>query len=147
MQAFVKARCNQCHVVAGHGINLGPDLTDVAKRFQGRKLLQQILEPSTDINRKYQNHQFVLKSGKVVAGVIVDESPQEFKVVTNLLNPNAFVRVKRSQIEEQIPSSVSAMPAGLANVLTQAEILDLIGFLQTGGYKLPEHLKHGEHQH
>lgn len=147
MQAFVKARCNQCHVVAGHGINLGPDLTDVAKRFQGRKLLQQILEPSTDINRKYQNHQFVLKSGRVVAGVIVDESPQEFKVVTNLLNPNAFVRVKRSQIEEQIPSSVSAMPAGLANVLTQAEILDLIGFLQTGGYKLPDHLKYGEHQH
>ncbi|MEO2012741.1 MAG: PVC-type heme-binding CxxCH protein, partial [Fuerstiella sp.] len=29
MQAFVKARCNQCHVVAGHGINLGPELTDV----------------------------------------------------------------------------------------------------------------------
>lgn len=147
MEAFVKARCNQCHVVAGHGINLGPDLTDVAKRFQGTKLLQQILEPSSEINKKYKNHQFVMNSGKVVSGVIVGESPEEFKVVTNLLNPNAFVRVKRKDIDEQIPSAVSAMPAGLVNVLTKAEILDLVSFLQTGGYKLPAHLKHGEHKH
>ena len=32
MQAFVKARCNQCHVVAGHGVNLGPDLAESIKR-------------------------------------------------------------------------------------------------------------------
>ncbi len=141
-QAFVKARCNQCHVVAGHGINLGPDLTDVSKRFKGTKLLQQIIDPSTDINQKYQNHQFVMKNGKVITGVIVDESPAEYKVVTNLLIPNAFVRINRSEIQEQIPSKISAMPAGLANVLTKAEILDLVSFLETGGYKLPPHLKH-----
>ncbi|HQX49366.1 MAG TPA: hypothetical protein PLY87_21305 [Planctomycetaceae bacterium] len=27
MASFVNARCNQCHVVAGQGVNLGPDLT------------------------------------------------------------------------------------------------------------------------
>jgi hypothetical protein len=32
MQAFVKARCNQCHVVAGHGVNLGPDLVESRAR-------------------------------------------------------------------------------------------------------------------
>ena len=142
MQAFVKARCNQCHVVAGHGINLGPDLTDVAKRFKGRKLLQQILDPSSDINKKYQNHQFVMDSGRVVAGVIVEQSPAELKVVSNLLNPNAFVRIDRKEIEEQVPSKISAMPNGLANVLTKNEILDMVSFLEHGGYKLPEHLKH-----
>lgn len=150
MQAFTKARCNQCHVVAGHGINLGPDLTDVSKRFQGQKLLQQILEPSSEIHPKYQNHQFILNSGKLISGVIVDESPAELKVVTNLLNPNAFIRIKRSEIDEQIASKVSAMPKGLADVLTKKEILDLVSFLQTGGYKLPAHLRkmhqHG-HQH
>ena len=142
MDAFVKARCNQCHQVAGHGINLGPDLTKVAERFKGRKLLQQILEPSSEINRKYQTHQFVMTSGKTLSGVIVDESEQELKVVTNLLNPNAFVRVKRSDIDEQFASRLSAMPAGLVNVLTEKEIRDLVSFLQTGGYKLPEHLQH-----
>ncbi len=141
MQAFVKAQCNQCHMVAGHGINLGPDLTDIAKRFTGKKLLKQILEPSSEINRKYQNHQFIMDSGRVVSGVIVDESPAEYKVVQNLLNPNAFVRIKREDIDEQSQSKISAMPAGLVNVLTKQEILDLVSFLQTGGYKLPAHLK------
>lgn len=130
MQAFVKANCNQCHKVAGHGINLGPDLTDVAKRFQGKKLLEQILNPSSEINKKYQNHQFVLESGKLVTGVIVQETPAEYKVVANLLNPNAFVRINRKDIDEQVASTVSAMPSGLANVLTRAEILDLVSFLQ-----------------
>ena len=147
MQAFVKAQCNQCHMVAGHGINLGPDLTDIHKRFTGMKLLKQILEPSSEINKKYQNHQFLMESGKLISGVIVDESPAEYKVVSNLLNPNAFVRVNRKQIDEQTVSSVSAMPAGLANVLSKEELTDLVSFLQTGGYKLPKHLKHGHMQH
>lgn len=146
MQAFVKARCNQCHVVAGHGINLGPNLTDVSKRFKGKKLLQQVLDPAAEINKKYQIHTFILKNGKSVNGVIVDESPAELKVVTNLLNPNAFVRVARKDIDEQFASLISAMPPGLVNVLTKTEILDLVSFLETGGYKLPAHLKH-EHEH
>ena len=35
MTAFVKARCNQCHVVAGHGVNLGPDLAESVKKLKG----------------------------------------------------------------------------------------------------------------
>src|SRR5436853_2202214 len=87
MQAFVKARCNQCHVVAGHGVNLGPDLAESVKKLQGPKLLQQILDPSSEINEKYQNTQFVLTDGRVVSGVIVKEEPTEFHVMTNLLTP------------------------------------------------------------
>lgn len=142
MQAFQKARCNQCHVVAGHGIKLGPDLTDVAKRFQNQKLLQQIIEPSAEINPKYLTRQFVLENGKIITGVVIEETPAEFKVATNLLIPNAFERVKRSQIEDDIPSRISSMPAGMVNVLTRNEIVDLLSFLQAGGYQLPEHLKH-----
>lgn len=137
MQAFVKGNCNQCHVVAGRGINLGPDLTEIGKRLQGEKLLQQILEPSSEINKDYQNHQFMLANGKVVVGVVVKETAAELRVVNNLLNPDAFVRVKRSEIDEQVASKLSAMPAGLANTLTKKEITDLVSFLQHGGNKLP----------
>jgi len=62
-------------------------------------------------------------------------------VVSNLLNPNAFVRVNRADIDDRAVSTISAMPAGLADVLTKAEVLDLVSFLQTGGYKLPKHLE------
>ena len=70
MQAFVKAGCNQCHQLAGHGVNLGPDLTTVSKRFSGRKLLQQIIEPSSDIHKDYQSWKILTSDGQAVTGII-----------------------------------------------------------------------------
>lgn len=149
MQAFVKARCNQCHAVAGHGLNLGPDLTDVGKRFTGRKLLQQVLEPSAEINKKYQTLQFLLNNGKIISGVVTETSAGEYHIITNLLNPRDVTVIRNDEIDETIVSSVSSMPAGLVNVLTQAEILDLVTFLQAGGFHLPAHLDqhHQHHRH
>jgi putative heme-binding domain-containing protein len=142
MQAFVKARCNQCHVVAGHGVNLGPDLVESVKKLQGRKLLQQILDPSTEINEKYQTTQFVLADGRIVSGVVVKDEPNELLVMTNLLTPEAITRVPKPQIDQQIASKISPMPPGLANVLTAAEIADLLSYLEAGGYHPPGHLPH-----
>jgi putative heme-binding domain-containing protein len=143
MQAFVKARCNQCHVVAGHGVNLGPDLTESVKKLQGRKLLEQILDPSSQINEKYQNTQFVLSDGRVISGVLVKEEPSEVHVMTNLLTPEAITRIARSEIDQQIASKISPMPPGLANVLTKQEMVDLLSYLEAGGYHPPGHLHHG----
>ena len=143
MQAFVKARCNQCHAVAGHGINLGPDLTDVAKRYQGQKLLKQILEPSSEIHKEFQTRQFLLGNGKMVSGVVVQESKKEYQVISNLITPKNITRVSKRDIDEQGLSKISSMPEGLVDVLTREEILNLVGFLEAGGHKLPDHLKHG----
>jgi len=146
MQAFAKARCNQCHVVAGHGINLGPDLTDVAKRLKGEKLLKQILEPSSEINEKFQTIQFLLADGKIVSGVVAGEDEAAYQVITNLLIPTAITKVDKQDVDEKIVSKISAMPAGMANVLTAEEIQNLVAFLESGGYKLPGHLEH-HHKH
>ena len=145
MAAFVKARCNQCHVVAGHGISLGPDLTKVAERVKGRKLLQQLLEPSSEINRKFQTWQFLMTDGKVHSGVISTEDESHYHVLKNLLVPTAVTKIVKQDVEERFASKVSPMPAGLLKVLTRAEILDVLAFLEAGGYHLPEHLrqKHG----
>ena len=142
MQAFMKGRCNQCHVVAGHGINLGPDLTKIAERFKGKKLLLQILEPSSEINKKYQNYQFVIKNGQIIPGVVVKEDAANYHVVTNLLAPKAVTRVRKKNVDEKIVSNISPMPQGMLNVLTKEEILNMLVFIETGGYKLPSHLKH-----
>jgi len=146
MQAFVKARCNQCHVVAGHGVNLGPDLAESVKKLQGSKLLEQILDPSSQINEKFQNTQFVLTDGSVISGVIVKEEPAEFLVMTNLLTPELVTRIAKSDIDQRVASKISPMPQGLANVLTKQEILDLVSFLEAGGFQLPVHLQH-QHNH
>ena len=146
MTAFVKARCNQCHVVAGHGVNLGPDLVESVKKLKGEELLRQIIEPSAKIHEKFQTWQFILSDGRVVAGVVMKETNKTYQVATNLLTPNSLTTVPKNGIDGRVASKVSPMPVGLINVLTRDEILDLHAFVEDGGYKLPEHLKH-HHNH
>jgi putative heme-binding domain-containing protein len=146
MTAFVKARCNQCHVVAGHGVNLGPDLVESVKKLKGWQLLEQILDPSSQINEKYQTTQFVLSDGRTISGVVTKEDPGEFHVLTNLLTPEAITRIAKTDIDQRVASKISPMPAGLANVLTKEEISALVSYLEAGGYQLPAHLQH-HHEH
>tara|TARA_R110002049_G_scaffold27321_2_gene94327 strand:+ start:592822 stop:596742 length:3921 start_codon:yes stop_codon:yes gene_type:complete len=141
MTAFVKARCNQCHIVAGHGVNLGPDLAESVKKLKGMDLLQQIIEPSSQIHKDFQNYRFLLDDGRVLTGVIVKEDKKTYSVATNLLTPNSLTEIRKRDIEEKLASKVSPMPDGMLDVLTRDEILDLHAFVESGGYNLPEHLK------
>lgn len=144
--AFAKARCNQCHVHSGHGVNLGPDLTKIGQRFKDYKLLQQIIDPSIEINKKYQTWQFVTNNGEIVSGVIKREDDKGYHIMTNLLTPDVVKILPHRDIEFRAPATISSMPVGMLNVLTKQEIENLIAFLQSGGYKIPEHLK-GHHMH
>ena len=129
---------------------LGPDLKESIKKYQGHKLLQQVLSPSSEINEKFQNYQLFLDNGRVVTGVITKEDDKAYHVVANLLTPDAVTVVAKETVEEKVASKVSPMPEGLANVLSKQEILDLLAFLQKGDYELPKHLQHHhghEHKH
>jgi putative heme-binding domain-containing protein len=100
-----------------------------------------MLDPSKSIHEKYRTMQFVLDSGKVVSGVVLEETPEAYRVATNLLTPDQFTVIKKDEIDERLPGTVSAMPAGLLNVLTRDEILDLVSFVEAGD-DLPESLRH-----
>lgn len=127
---FAAAGCFQCHVVAGTGEKLGPDLTDIAKRFQGPKLLEQILDPSAEINQDYQTHAFLTDDGQTVAGLIVKEDDQTVHVLPNPLTPEAITIVEKSRLEARRTSQLSTMPKGLLMTFQRDEILDLLAFLQ-----------------
>jgi len=142
MTAFVKARCNQCHVVAGHGVNLGPDLAESIKTLKGEELLRQIIQPSSKIHETFQNYQFLTSEGRVVTGVIVKENKRIYEVATNLLTPNSLTTINKKDVDEVVASKISPMPSDLLNVLTKDEILDLHAYIEAGGFKLPAHLKH-----
>ena len=134
MNAFAKAQCTQCHVMAGHGVNLGPNLV-------GKDLLVQILDPSSKIHRTVQ---FLLSDGRVMSGVVASETSETYTIRPNLLTPEKIKRIQKTDVEERFPSQVSPMPAGLVNVLTRQEILDLVSFLEAGD-NLPAGLS-GHHE-
>ncbi|MFM8890149.1 MAG: PVC-type heme-binding CxxCH protein [Planctomycetia bacterium] len=142
MHAFAKARCTQCHVAAGHGVNLGPDLVEIARRLRGRELLSHVLEPSKVIHDRYRTMRFVLSSGRVLSGLVKAEDGDRITLVTNLAAPDQTTTISRGEVEDAAPVTVSAMPEGLVNVLDRDEIVALVSFLEAGD-DLPPALRHG----
>jgi hypothetical protein len=47
------------------------------------------------------------------------------------------LEIAKNRIEEQNPSKVSVMPAGLLDQLTLAEVADLFAFLETSKFNAP----------
>jgi len=133
MKAYMKAQCNVCHAVGGHGVAIGPDLSKVTERYKGQKLLQQILEPSTEVNENYRLWLVHLKTGDVLSGAIIKTDDGGIDLVQNPLAPQNVTRIAGQDIERKSATKQSPMPQGMLSVLSREEILDLLAFLETGG--------------
>ncbi len=127
--ALAAAACLRCHRIGELGGQTGPDLTQVGKRYDGRAILESILEPSRQIDPKYLSTSYLLVDGRVVSGRTVSVTKSDLELEVNPLTGET-TRILRQEIERSLPSSVSPMPSGLVDTLTKDEILDLIAFLQ-----------------
>ena len=132
-EVFTIAGCIQCHKVNGKGADLGPDLSQVTKRFKGEKLLNQILNPSAEIHKEYQAVSIITVDGETITGLVTKKSDEALTLLTNPLKPTELTELATADIEELIPSKVSTMPKGLLMTFTREEILDLMRFLHTQG--------------
>ncbi|MEZ6126543.1 MAG: plastocyanin/azurin family copper-binding protein [Planctomycetaceae bacterium] len=130
-QVFTLAGCIKCHRVRGQGTQLGPELTDVTKRFQGARLLQQILEPSVEINKQYQTWLAVTAEGVVKSGLMVKQTDDSITLLPNPLRPEETITLNTADLDELSPSHQSTMPEGLLMTFNRSEILDLVSFLQS----------------
>ncbi|MFM8724524.1 MAG: c-type cytochrome, partial [Planctomycetaceae bacterium] len=130
---FVSAGCSKCHRLGDVGSVLGPDLTKIAERYRGARLLQQILEPSHEINKQYQTWVAVLQDGRAVSGLKLEESAESVTLLPNPLKPETKLVLPRGEIEELEASMISTMPASLLITYSRDEILDLLAWVQSGG--------------
>ncbi len=84
-QIFEVASCVSCHKLNGAGAAIGPDLAQLDLKMTTTEILRNLLEPSAKVDEKYQTHSFILKSGKTVTGMILEETPERVKVIENPL--------------------------------------------------------------
>jgi putative heme-binding domain-containing protein len=133
---FAAAGCYNCHRVGGSGSSIGPDLTGVGGRFGARDLLRSVIEPDHTISDQYQQMVFET-NGRIIVGRVTNIHGESIHISTNMLDPKSTVTIKRDELDDQYPSEVSVMPAGLLNTLSADEILDLTAFLRSGGR--PDH--------
>ncbi|MFO0956530.1 MAG: PVC-type heme-binding CxxCH protein [Isosphaeraceae bacterium] len=122
-----KAACIGCHQMGYVGGKVGPDLTSVGKIRTERDLLEAIVFPSASFVRSYEPVTVATKDGRVVNGIVRRDTPEELVLATTATDE---VRIARDDLDEIRPGTISVMPAGLDQQLTEQELADLVAFLK-----------------
>lgn len=149
-ELFKVSSCVGCHKLNGEGNVFGPDLALLKdKKHSVEAILRSILEPSKDIDEKFQSNIFVLDDGRTLTGMVVNETADEIQVVINPLAKDRPTVIERKQIEERLKSPVSLMPSRLLDKLSREEILDLVAFVFAKGDQKHKLFQgdHGHHLH
>lgn len=142
-QLFRVANCVGCHRLNNEGTQIGQDLTKLDPKNTPADVLRSIVEPSHKIDEKFQSYAFILANGKVVTGLILEDTGDTLKVTENPLAKSEPLVINKEDIEEQVKSAKSLMPEGLLNKLTREEILDLLAYVYARGDK--EHMLFKDH--
>jgi len=129
---FHSAACYSCHLFAGTGGGVGPDLTGSASRYSLRDLLENIIDPSKVISDQYGSEQVELLDGSTLIGRAYEENGRIY-VVFDPRNPDEKESAPVSQVKSRRPYPVSLMPNGLLNSMNDGEVLDLLAYIQSAG--------------
>lgn len=132
---FAATRCIICHRFAGDGGATGPDLTQLAGRFNLNDLTEAIMVPSKVISDQYKASTVVTADGKSISGRILSENDDIIAILTSPEDPTKITEIQKSDIEAIQPSTVSIMPADLLKPLNQDEVMDLLAYLLSRGDK------------
>jgi putative heme-binding domain-containing protein len=123
-EAFMKV-CGQCHKMYGQGEEVGPDITSNG-RGNLEQLLSNVFDPSLVIGAAYQAHTVITADGRVLTGLLTEDSPQRVVLKTQ---GGKLETVPRDQVDEMLISKLSLMPEGVENQLKPEELADLFAFL------------------
>jgi putative heme-binding domain-containing protein len=119
--------CLICHQLFGEGQRVGPDLT-AADRKNLDVLLPNVIDPSAVIREGYQQYIVTLTDGRVLSGLIAEQSPA---TVTLVDARNARTVIPRKDIDELTQADTSLMPEGLLDELSDQELRDLFQYLRS----------------
>ena len=120
--------CSGCHRVQGVGNWVGPDLSSIGIKYGKRELLYHILNPSGAINYSYVSYSIVLDDGRVLSGLIADETADHVVLKTA---QGRRIEIPSAEIELKQAQNISIMPANIAETMTQQDLADLIAYLAT----------------
>ncbi|MEM9826599.1 MAG: c-type cytochrome [Planctomycetota bacterium] len=124
-QVYTKAQCASCHTFGGKGESIGPTLTNVARRFAKRELVEAILYPGHVVSDQYASKKVLTIDGRVHIGLVSDTGGMIQIRDAN----NEVTEVEVANVDQILPSTSSIMPSGLLDDLSIEEIRDLMAYL------------------
>jgi putative membrane-bound dehydrogenase-like protein len=120
--------CGGCHRVQGRGQWVGPDLSTIGVKSGRDELIRSILNPGAAIGSNFRSLVVALDDGRVLTGLPVEETSDHLVLKTAT---GDRLTIRPGSIEDRRTSDVSLMPEGLAQTMTERELVDLLAYLTT----------------
>jgi putative membrane-bound dehydrogenase-like protein len=120
------AQCKNCHRVHNVGAAVGPDLSQIGKKYERATLLETILNPSKAIAPEYIPYLLETEQGQVYVGFVIEKSDQQvvLKDATGKL-----ITVPADEVEALAPQRQSLMPELVLRDVTAQDAADLLAYL------------------
>jgi putative heme-binding domain-containing protein len=116
-------------VLEGQGTAVGAELASI--RDDGREaIMLNILDPNREINPKYLTYSVTTNEGRVITGMITEETPNN---ITIRQADGVAVPIPRSNIEEMESTGMSYMPEGLESQIDHQAMADLLAYVMSIG--------------
>ena len=124
-KALYAEHCAACHRVAGQGADIGPVLDGVgAKGIEG--LLRSILTPNAGFESGYRTLIVETVEGELLDGFLAS---QDDSAIILRRRDRPDLRIPKDTVLSMRFDSLSLMPEGLLDPLTDTDISDLLGYL------------------
>ena len=120
--------CSVCHMVGSEGKDFGPKLTEIGSKYAKDGLLDAIVHPSDGISFGYEGWELKMKDGSTLSGIIAS------KTETNIdlkLPGGAKQQLKTSDVASKKEMKESLMPEGLYQNMSNNDLANLLGYLES----------------
>jgi putative heme-binding domain-containing protein len=124
-QKVFTATCAVCHRIAGQGGTIGPQLDGIGNR-SAERLLEDILDPSRNVDKAFRQSILGLADGRVVYGIIRREEGQSL-VLADMSGIETTIATK--EVSSRSESLASLMPDAFAQIIPPERLSDLVAFL------------------
>jgi putative heme-binding domain-containing protein len=119
--------CGICHQIGNEGVKIGPQLDGIGGRGLDR-LLEDILDPSRNVDAAFRQTTLMLKDGKSLPGLVLREEGQ---IVVLADDKGKEIKVPKDDIDSRRTSLLSPMPANLYETIPEKDFHDLMAYLLT----------------
>lgn len=118
-------RCANCHRLGNRGQKIGPELDGVWSRG-GDRLLEDILDPSRNVDQAFRTTLVTTRDGRVVQGLALREEGETLVLADA---EGKELRVALADVEERSVAGLSPMPGNWGDQLSEVELYALVSYL------------------
>jgi cytochrome c oxidase cbb3-type subunit III len=125
-EVFTKSGCPACHIIAGKGAGVGPELTDLGDRRSARYVRQAILKPTANLPEGFLMVKAVTADGQTIRGIRVNEDTYTLQLKDVTGRFYSFRKTDLKEIDKL--TGESPMPS-FEGILSPTELDDVVAFL------------------